>query len=181
MRAAKDGANIVVAAKTTTPHPKLEGTIYTAAQDFEKAGGKALAVVCDVRDEKSVKEAVELAVKTFGGIDILVNNASAIYQSTVEETEMKKYDLSMAINTRGTFLCSKYCIPHLRKAKNPHILTISPPLQAATDPKVNWFARFCTGYVFSKLGMTFVTHVSNPCLLHLLGSLWRAQGRWYWL
>jgi citronellol/citronellal dehydrogenase len=181
MRAAKDGANIVVAAKTTTPHPKLEGTIYTAAQDFEKAGGKALAVVCDVRDEKSVKEAVELAVKTFGGIDILVNNASAIYQSTVEETEMKKYDLSMAINTRGTFLCSKYCIPHLRKAKNPHILTISPPLQAATDPKVNWFARFCTGYVFSKLGMTFVSHVSNPYLLHLLGSLWRAQGRWYWL
>lgn len=159
LRAARDGANIVIAAKTAEPHPKLEGTIYTAAKDFEKAGGKALAVQCDVRDEKSVKEAVELAVKTFGGIDILVNNASAIYQSTVEETEMKKYDLSMSINTRGTFLCSKYCIPHLRKAKNPHILTISPPMSAATDPKVNWFARYCVGYVWSKLGMSFVTYV----------------------
>lgn len=159
LKAAKDGANVVIAAKTAEPHPKLEGTIFTAAKDFEKAGGKALPVVCDVRDEKSVKEAVELAVKTFGGIDILVNNASAIYQSTVEDTSMKQYDLSMSINTRGTFLCSKYCIPHLRKSSNPHILTISPPLNAATDPKVNWFARFCTGYVYSKLGMTFVTHV----------------------
>jgi len=158
LRAAKDGANIVIAAKTTEPHPKLEGTIFTAAKDMEKAGAKALAVVCDVRDEKSVKDAVELAVKTFGGIDILVNNASAIFQTNVEDTEMKKYDLSMSINTRGTFLCSKYCIPHLRKSQNPHILTISPPLSAATDPKVNWFARFSTGYVFSKLGMTFVTH-----------------------
>ncbi|TNV76707.1 hypothetical protein FGO68_gene7501 [Halteria grandinella] len=158
LRAAKEGANIVIAAKTTEPHPKLEGTIYTAAADMVKAGGKALAVVCDVRDEKSVAAAVAKAVETFGGIDVLVNNASAIYQSSVEETDMKHYDLSMSINTRGTFLCSKYCIPHLRKAKNPHILTISPPLQAATDLKVNWFARYCTGYVFSKLGMTFVTH-----------------------
>ena len=160
LRAAKDGANVVIAAKTANPHPKLEGTIYTAAQEIEKAGGKALPVVCDVRDEKSVRDAIELAVKTFGGIDILVNNASAIYQSTVEETDMKRYDLSMSINTRGTFLCSKYCIPYLKKSSNPHILTISPPLNSATDPKINWFARYCTGYVFSKLGMTFVTHVS---------------------
>ena len=129
--------------------------------------------MCDVRDEKSVKEAVEQAVKKFGGIDILINNASAIYQSTVEDTEMKKYDLSMSINTRGTFLCSKNCIPHLKKSTNPHILTISPPLYAATDSKMNWFARFCTGYVFSKLGMTLVTHVSTLIpQQNNIGALW---------
>jgi len=180
LRAAKDGANVVIAAKTSEPHPKLEGTIFTAAKEIEKAGGKALPVICDVRDEKSVAAAVDKAVQTFGGIDILINNASAIYQSTVEDTDMKKYDLSMSINTRGTFLASKYCIPHLRKSSNPHILTISPPLQAATDPKVNWFARYCTGYVFSKLGMTFVTHVRSLGFKSL-GTLRRTQGRRRWL
>ena len=165
LRAAQDGPNVVIAAKTSDPHPKLEGTIFTAAKDIEKAGGKALPIICDVRDEKSVQAAVEKAVQTFGGIDILINNASAIYQSTVEDTDMKKHDLSMSVNTRGTFLASKYCIPYLRKSKNPHILTISPPLQAASDPKVNWFGRYCVGYVFSKLGMTFVTHVIHQLFL----------------
>lgn len=133
LRAARDGANIAIAAKTVTPHPKLEGTIYTAAEEIKKAGGNCLPINCDIRDEKSVKEAVELTVKTFGGIDILVNNASAIYLTPTEETDMKKYDLSMHVNARGTFLCSKVCIPHLRKSKNPHILTISPPLYAVND------------------------------------------------
>lgn len=158
LRAAKDGANIVIAAKTVTPHPKLEGTIYTAAEDIKKAGGQCLPVQCDIRDEASVKAAVDKAVETFGGIDILVNNASAIYQSPVETTSAKQFDLAMNINTRGTFLCSKYCIPHLRKSKNPHILTISPPLYIATQ-KINWFGMVGTGYVLAKYGMTLVTHV----------------------
>jgi citronellol/citronellal dehydrogenase len=133
LRAAKDGANIVIAAKTVTPHPNLEGTIYTAAEEIKKAGGNCLPIPCDIRDEKSVKEAIALTVKTFGGLDILVNNASAIYLTRAEETDMKKFDLSMTINSRGTFLCSKYAIPHLRNSKNPHILTISPPLYAIND------------------------------------------------
>ena len=157
LRAAQDGANIAIIAKTVTPHPKLEGTIYTAAEEIKKAGGKCLPIQCDIRDEKSVKEAVEKCVKEFGGIDILINNASAIYKTPVAETETKKFDLAMQINTRGTFLCSKYCIPHLRNAKNPHILTISPPLGMG-DPKVNWFARVGTGYVLAKYGMTLLTH-----------------------
>jgi citronellol/citronellal dehydrogenase len=123
-----------------------------------KVGGQCLPIKCDIRDEKSVKEAVELTVKTFGGIDILVNNASALYLAKAEETSMKQYDLAMSINARGTFLVSKYCIPHLRNAKNPHILTISPPLYSATDPKVNWYARLGVGYTIAKLGMTMITH-----------------------
>ena len=158
LKAARDGANIAIAAKTVDPHPKLEGTIYTAAEEIKKAGGKCLPIACDIRDEKSVKDAIELTVKTFGGIDILVNNASALYMSKAEETSMKQYDLAMSINTRGTFLCSKYCIPHLRNAKNPHILTISPPLYAITDPKLNWYARIGVGYALAKFGMTLVTH-----------------------
>jgi len=158
LKAAKDGANIAIAAKTVEPHPKLEGTIYTAAKEIEKAGGKCLPIQCDIRDEKSVSAAIELTVKTFGGIDILVNNASALYMSKAEDTSMKQYDLAMSINTRGTFLCSKYCIPHLRKSKNPHILTISPPLNAVADPKINWYARIGIGYALAKLGMTLVTH-----------------------
>lgn len=133
LRAAKDGACIAIAAKTVNPHEKLEGTIFTAAQEIEKAGGKCLPIQCDIRDEKSVQEAVRQTVEKFGGIDILVNNASAIYQAQVETTESKKFDLAMNINTRGTFLCSKYCIPHLKKSKNPHILTISPPLNMVND------------------------------------------------
>ena len=133
LRAAKDGANIAIAAKTVTPNPKLEGTIYTAAEEIQKAGGTCLPISCDIRDEKSVREAIELTVKTFGGIDVLVNNASAIFLSGVEETEMKRFDLAMAVNARGTFLCSKYAVPHLKRAKNPHILTIAPPLGSVTD------------------------------------------------
>ena len=111
LRAAKDGANIAIAAKTTVPHPKLEGTIHSAAEEIRKAGGQCLPIQCDIRDEKSVQEAVALTVKTFGGIDILINNASALYLSSVEETTMKQYDLAMSINARGTFMVSKYCIP----------------------------------------------------------------------
>ena len=158
LRAARDGANIAIAAKTVKPQPKLEGTIYTAAEEIKKAGGQALPIPCDIRDEKSVQDAIALTVKTFGGIDILINNASAIYQTPVEETEPKRFDLAMSINTRGTFICSKYCIPHLRKSKNPHILTISPPLYAVTDPSENWYARISTGYTLAKCGMTLVTH-----------------------
>jgi citronellol/citronellal dehydrogenase len=105
-----------------------------------------------------VKEAVDLTVKTFGGIDILVNNASALYMAKAEETSMKQYDLAMSINARGTFVCAKHCIPHLRESKNPHILTISPPLYAATDSQVNWYARIGVGYTIAKLGMTLITH-----------------------
>mmetsp|Transcript_7858 Transcript_7858/g.13172 ORF Transcript_7858/g.13172 Transcript_7858/m.13172 type:complete len:315 (-) Transcript_7858:48-992(-) len=158
LRAAQDGANIAIAAKTVTPHPKLEGTIFTAAEEIRKAGGRCLPIQCDIRDDKSVREAIEKTVKEFGGIDILVNNASALYQSPVEDTATKQFDLAMQINTRGTFLCSKYCIPHLRKSKNPHILTISPPLNMGDDPKVNWFSRIGTGYVLAKYGMTLLTH-----------------------
>jgi citronellol/citronellal dehydrogenase len=156
-KAARDGANVAILAKTVTPHPKLEGTIYTAAKEIEKCGGKALAIKCDIRDEKSVQAAIDETVKTFGGIDILINNASAIYNTPVEDTEMKRFDLAMSINTRGTFLASKLCIPHLRKSNNPHILTISPPLYIS-GTKTNWFARTGTGYVMAKYGMTLITH-----------------------
>src|SRR5690242_20030214 len=128
LRAARDGANVVIAAKTAEPNPKLPGTIFTAAKEIEEAGGKALPLTVDVRDEAGVAAAVAKAVETFGGIDILVNNASAISLTGTEQTEMKRYDLMHQINTRGTFLCSKLCIPHLKKAANPHVLNISPPL-----------------------------------------------------
>lgn len=127
-KCAKDGANIVILAKTAEPHPKLEGTIYTAAEEIRKIGGKALPIICDIRFEDQVHKAVEEAVKTFGGIDILINNASAISLTDTPTTDMKKYDLMHQINTRGTFLVSKYCQPYLKKAENPHILNISPPL-----------------------------------------------------
>ena len=127
LRAARDGANIAIAAKTTEPHPRLPGTLYTAAEEIEKAGGRALPCVVDVRYEDQVQAAVAKTVETFGGIDILVNNASAIHLSGTVETPMKKWDLMHGINARGTFLCSQACIPHLRKAKNPHILNNAPP------------------------------------------------------
>jgi citronellol/citronellal dehydrogenase len=149
LRAAKDGANIVVAAKTDVENPKLPGTIYSAAKEIEAAGGKALAVKVDVRDEKSVEEAVAKAVATFGGIDILINNASAINLTGTEKTDMKRYDLMHSINTRGTFLCTKLCIPHLRKAENPHVINLSPPLNM--DPK--WFAPH-VAYTMAKFGMS---------------------------
>lgn len=149
LKLAKDGANIVIAAKTATPHPKLPGTIYTAAEEVEKAGGKALPCIVDVRDEASVRSAVEGAVKTFGGIDILINNASAISLTGTQETEMKRYDLMHTINTRGTFLMSKMCLPYLKQGKNPHILNISPPL--LMEPR--WFSNH-VAYTMAKYGMS---------------------------
>ena len=149
LRAAKDGANVVIVAKTTEPHPKLPGTIYTAAEDMEKAGGKALAIALDIRDDAGVYAAVEKTVATFGGIDILVNNASAISLTGTLETPMKRYDLMHNINTRGTFLCSQACIPHLKKAANPHILNLSPPLSM----KPHWFGGH-VAYTMAKYGMS---------------------------
>jgi citronellol/citronellal dehydrogenase len=151
LRAARDGANIAIAAKTETPHPKLEGTIHTAAEQIEKAGGRALPLVVDVRDEAMVKSAIDKTAATFGGIDIAVNNASAVSRTGVAETDMKRYDLMQAINTRGTFMVSKYAIPYLEKAPNPHILMNSPPL----DMQEKWFAG-STGYSIAKYGMSLV-------------------------
>src|SRR5207245_6182364 len=127
-RAARDGANIAIAAKTTEPHPKLKGTIFTAAEDVRAAGGEALPLVCDIRDEAQVMAAIDHTVDEFGGIDICVNNASAISLTNSQGTDMKRFDLMMGIHTRDTFMVSKYCIPHLNKAENPHMLTLSPQL-----------------------------------------------------
>lgn len=149
LRAAQDGANIVIAAKTAEPHPKLPGTIYTAAKEVEAAGGKCLPCIVDVREEKQVVAAVEAAVKAFGGIDILVNNASAISLTGTLETEMKRYDLMQNINTRGTFLVSKVCLPYLKKSSNPHILNLSPPLNMSKF----WFKNH-VAYTMAKYGMS---------------------------
>ena len=149
LRAAKDGANIAIAAKTTEPHPTLEGTIYTAAEEIEAAGGKALALVVDVRDEGQVEAAINKTVETFGGIDILVNNASALNMSPTLNTPMKRFDLMHQINYRGTFLVSQKAVPHLKKADNPHVLTLSPPINL--NP--NWFARH-VAYTISKYNMS---------------------------
>ena len=151
LRAARDGANIAIAAKTETPHPKLEGTIYTAAEAVEQAGGRALPLVVDVRDEATVQSAIERTVTTFGGLDIVVNNASAIQLTPVAETDMRRFDLMHQINTRGTFMVSKYALPHLEKAENPHILMNSPPL----DMQEKWFAG-STAYSIAKYGMSLV-------------------------
>lgn len=151
LRAARDGANIAIAAKTTEPHPKLEGTIYSAAEDIEKAGGKALPLVVDVREEAQVKEALDKTAAQFGGLDIVVNNASAISLTPVAQTDMKRFDLMHEINARGTFMVSKYALPHLAKAANPHILMLSPPLDMATQ----WFAPH-TAYSMAKFGMSLV-------------------------
>ena len=152
LRAARDGANIVVAAKTANPHPKLPGTIHSAARDIEAAGGKALPLVVDVRDESSVLAAVAQCVATFGGIDICVNNASAINLAPTEQIELKRFDLIQQINTRGTFVTSRACLPHLQRAANPHILTLSPPL----DLRPKWFAPHLA-YSLSKYGMSLCT------------------------
>ncbi len=151
LKAAADGANVAIAAKTVEPHPKLEGTIHTAAADIEKAGGKALPLAVDVRDEASVKAAIEATAAKFGGIDIVVNNASAIQLTPVAATDMKRYDLMMGINARGTFMVSKYALPYLAKAANPHILMLSPPL----DMQTKWFAPH-TAYSMAKFGMSLV-------------------------
>lgn len=149
LRAARDGANVVIAAKTAEAHPKLPGTIYTAAAEIEAAGGQALPLVVDVRDEANVQEAVEKAVARFGGIDICVNNASAISLSGTLSTDMKRYDLMHQINTRGTFLTTKTCIPHLKKSANPHVLMLSPPL----DMSPRWFGPH-VAYTMAKFGMS---------------------------
>jgi len=149
LRAARDGANVVIAAKTTEPHPRLPGTIHSAAEEIEKAGGKALACIVDVRDEAQIAAAVAATVKAFGGIDILVNNASAISLTGTLETPMKRYDLMHQVNTRGTFACSQACIPHLAKASNPHILNLSPPL----NMEARWFAPH-VAYTMAKFGMS---------------------------
>lgn len=149
LRCASDGANVTIAAKTTQPHPKLEGTIYTAVDAINAAGGKGLACAVDIRDEDIVKEAVQETVDKFGGIDILINNASAISLTATLDTEMKRYDLMHNVNTRGTFMVSKTCIPHLKKSSNPHVLNLSPPLNM--DNK--WFAPH-VAYTMAKYGMS---------------------------
>lgn len=149
LRAAADGANVVIAAKTAEEHPKLPGTIHSAAAEVEAAGGRALPLQVDIRDEEQVQRAVETAVETFGGLDILINNASAINLTPTLATPMKRFDLMWSVNARGTFACSQACIPYLKKAANPHILTLSPPLNL--DPK--WFAPH-VAYTMSKYGMS---------------------------
>jgi len=149
VRAAQDGANVCLIAKTAEPDPRLPGTIYTAAKEIEAAGGRALPVVGDIRDEAAVLEAVQRCAELFGGIDICVNNASAINLSGTENLPMKRYDLMQDINTRGTFLVTKCCIPHLRQAENPHVLTLSPPLSL----KPKWFAGHAA-YTIAKYGMS---------------------------
>jgi citronellol/citronellal dehydrogenase len=151
LRAARDGANIAIAAKTQAPHPKLAGTIHTAAAEIEAAGGRALPLAVDVRDEEAVKDAIERTAAHFGGIDIVVNNASAIAITSVAATDMRRFDLMHQINTRGTFMVSKFAIPHLAKAQNPHILMMSPPLDMAEK----WFSPH-TAYTMAKFGMSMV-------------------------
>ncbi|MEJ7893432.1 MAG: NAD(P)-dependent oxidoreductase [Solirubrobacteraceae bacterium] len=157
-RAAKDGANVCIVAKTAEPHPKLEGTVYTAAKEIEAAGGQALPIVGDVRDEDSVLGAVAQCVEQFGGIDICVNNASAINLVGTEKLEMKRYDLMQDINTRGTFLFSKSCVPHLKQSDNAHVLALSPPL----NMEERWFAPH-VGYTIAKFGMSM-------CVLGMAGE-----------
>ena len=149
LRAAADGANITIAAKTTEPHPKLPGTIFTAAEEIEAAGGKALPVATDIRDEAQILAAVDQTVDKFGGIDILVNNASAISLTGTAATPMKRFDLMHQINARGTFACSQACLPYLQKAENPHILTLASPLNM--HPR--WFKDH-TAYTMAKYGMS---------------------------
>ena len=158
LRAARDGANVVIAAKTAEPHPKLPGTIYTAADEVREAGGEALAVVCDIRSEDEVAAAVDAAVERFGGIDICVNNASAISLRPTSTTSMRRFDLMHSVNTRGTFLVSRTCLPHLQKAENPHILNISPPLNF----EEKWFAPH-VAYSIAKYGMSL-------CVLGMAGE-----------
>ena len=148
-RAAQDGANIILAAKTAEPHPKLPGTIYTAAKEIVECGGKALPIVCDIREEELVRQAVNSGVEEFGGIDICINNASAIQLTNTLQTDMKRYDLMHQINSRGTFLVSKACLPHLLKSDNPHILNLSPPL----DMNAKWFGPH-VAYTMAKYGMS---------------------------
>lgn len=158
IRAARDGANVIIAAKTAEAHPKLPGTIYTAAEEIRAAGGEALPVVCDIRSEEQVEEAVRQGVEKFGGIDICVNNASAISLEPTARISMRRFDLMHQVNTRGTFLVSKTCLPHLEKADNPHILNLSPPLEM----QEKWFAPH-VAYSIAKYGMSL-------CVLGMAGE-----------
>ncbi len=162
-RAAADGANIAIVAKTQEPHPKLEGTIETAMAEIEAAGGRALGLPCDIRFEEEVERAVVATVSKFGGIDICVNNASALALTGIDATPMKRFDLLMSVNARGTYLCTKLCLPHLRKAANPHVLMLSPPLELRPD----WFAGHLA-YSMAKYGMSL-------CVLGLAEEL-KADG-----
>jgi citronellol/citronellal dehydrogenase len=159
LRAARDGANIVIVAKTDQPHPKLPGTIHTAAAEIEAAGGQALAVQCDIRHDDAVQAAVNAAVERFGGIDICVNNASAIQLTGTLDTDIKRFDLMHQINTRGTFLVTQRCLPHLLRAGNPHVLNLSPPLNMVE----RWFAPH-VAYTMAKYGMSM-------CVLGMAGEL----------
>ena len=152
LRAARDGANVAIAAKSAVPNPKLPGTIHSAAQAVEQAGGSALALKCDIREEDQVRAAVAATVDAFGGIDILVNNASAIWLRGTLDTPIKRFDLMQQVNARGSFLCAQACLPHLLNAPNPHILTLCPP--PSLDPK--WWGPH-TGYTLAKMGMSLVT------------------------
>src|SRR5690606_2792225 len=152
LRAARDGANIAIAAKSSVPNPKLPGTIHSAAQAVEEAGGRALALQCDIREEEQVRAAVAATVDAFGGIDILVNNASAIWLRGALDTPIKRFDLMQQVNSRGSFLCAQACLPHLLQASNPHILTLAPP--PSLDPK--WWGPHA-GYTLAKMGMSLVT------------------------
>ena len=152
LRAARDGANVAIASKTSDPHPKLSGTIHSVAKEIEAAGGRALPIQLDVRDDAAIPAAVAQAAKAFGGIDILVNNASAISLTSTLETPAKRFDLMMSVNARATFLCSQACIPWLAKGVNPHILNLSPPL----NMQARWFAGH-VAYTMSKYGMSMCT------------------------
>jgi citronellol/citronellal dehydrogenase len=151
-RCAQDGANVAIAAKTAEPHPKLAGTVFTAAKEIEDAGGQALPIVCDIRDEQSVQDAVKACADKFGGVDICVNNASAISLTPTLNTPMKRYDLMNQVNARGTFLVSQTCVPFLKKAENPHIMNLAPPL----DMKAKWFKNH-VAYTMAKYGMSLCT------------------------
>ncbi len=152
LRTARDGANVAIAAKSSVPNPKLPGTIHTAAEAVDAAGGRGLALKCDIREEDEVQAAVAATVDAFGGIDILVNNASAIWLRGALDTPIKRFDLMQQVNARGSFLCAQACLPHLLQAPNPHILTLCPP--PSLDPK--WWGPH-TGYTLAKMGMSFVT------------------------
>ncbi|XP_073945583.1 hydroxysteroid dehydrogenase-like protein 2 [Choristoneura fumiferana] len=174
LKAAKDGANVVIAAKTADPHPKLPGTIYTAAEEIEALGGKALPCIVDVRDEKQIQKAIDEAIKKFNGIDILVNNASAISLTGTAETDMKRYDLMHSINTRGTFLASKLCLPHLKNSNHAHILNLSPPL----NMNPFWFSVH-VAYTMAKYGMSMcVLGMSEEFKPYNIGvnALWPMTG-----
>ncbi len=160
-RAAHDGANVAIAAKTAEPHPKLEGTIFTAAEEVVAAGGQGLPLICDIRDDEQVEQAIEKTVRKFGGIDICINNASAISLTPTLQTDMKRFDLMHQINTRGTYLVSRTCLPHLLKADNPHILNLSPPL----NMEERWFAPH-VAYSIAKFGMSL-------CVLGMAGEFRR--------